>query len=273
MKIISDIGLNANGCPNQCKLLIDACKSVGVDLIKFQMFFDVFKDLPKFNKHTWLEIIKYTEDTGIPWYATCFDRRSMDMCHELGMEIWKIPSGLSVNKTYVDTIIDYARIGDAQNNKIFFSTGISNQDDYKRTVSWIEDRLPEAYSEIVPFNCVSQYPSNPCDINLNVAHSWWEFEKVGLSDHSDGIIGYEVARLANAIDFDYLEKHITLDRKSTGPDHSSSWEPRHFEYFMQSLKYDNQILGSGKKARIPAAERNSILTRMEDVTRNLNGTS
>ncbi len=53
--------------------------------------------------------------------------------------------------------------------------------------------------------------------------------------------------MALALGSRFFEKHITLDKSSPGPDHSSSCDPEDFEKYIKNLKYAFEILGNGIK--------------------------
>lgn len=265
MKIVADVGVNHMGDFNTARKLIEACKDIGIDYVKFQMFFEVFPDLPQLTRNEYIDLIDLCVDLEQPWFATCFDVPSMKLCHGRGMNIWKIPSGLSMNRDYCETIIEYldGYYKDGFKQKLFVSTGISNEAE----CVLISDSLycPSKY-DLVMFNCVSNYPAFPSDLNLNVLNAWWAESPMGLSDHTGS---YLVPSLAQAMGYEYLEKHITLDRKSEGPDHASSFSPNMFIALKQKLNHAQHIMGSSVKPKLESVDRIGILKRMEEVSLNL----
>ena len=65
------------------------------------------------------------------------------------------------------------------------------------------------------------------DLNLNtIPYLKKKFKlDVGFSDHSEGIVAPIVAISYGA---KIIEKHITLSKKMSGPDHKASLEPKEF---------------------------------------------
>ena len=75
--------------------------------------------------------------------------------------------------------------------------------------------------KITILHCVSSYPAKINDLNLNIMN---ELEKrfkcnIGYSDHS---LGDEACLAAVAKGAKVIEKHVTLSKKLSGPDHRSS---------------------------------------------------
>ena len=77
---------------------------------------------------------------------------------------------------------------------------------------------------IALLQCVTNYPADPADTNLRAMQTMAAAFQlpVGYSDHTEGV---EAALAAVALGACVVEKHITVDRKLPGPDHSCSMEP------------------------------------------------
>jgi sialic acid synthase SpsE len=97
---------------------------------------------------------------------------------------------------------------------------------------------------------VSSYPAAPGDANLRAMDTLAaRFQvPVGFSDHT---LGIEVALAAVARGACVLEKHVTLDRTSPGPDHAASLEPAEFAELVRGVRRVEAALGHGRKE--PAA--------------------
>ena len=67
---------------------------------------------------------------------------------------------------------------------------------------------------------------------------------MGYSDHSSSIL---TAVLSASIGAKVIEKHFTLNKKSIGPDHSSSLNPSEFKKMIKLIRETEVILGSSKK--------------------------
>ena len=67
--------------------------------------------------------------------------------------------------------------------------------------------------------------------------------KVGYSDHTPGI---EASIAAVAIGATVIEKHLTLNKNLSGPDHKASIEPNEFKRLVNSVRNIEAALGSNK---------------------------
>jgi len=67
---------------------------------------------------------------------------------------------------------------------------------------------------------------------------------VGYSDHSDGIL-MSIAAVARGATI--IEKHFTLDRGMSGPDHKASTEPDAFAEMVSAIRDIEKALGTGIK--------------------------
>ena len=147
--IIAEAGVNHNGSINLAKKLIDAAVASGADAVKFQTFkaenlaskyakkanyqknltnqkesqFDMLKKL-ELSKEMHLELISYSKNKNIKFLSSPFDQQSIELLKDLGLEIFKIPSGEITNLPYL------RHIGKL-NKKIILSTGMSNMNEVK----------------------------------------------------------------------------------------------------------------------------------------------
>ena len=72
---------------------------------------------------------------------------------------------------------------------------------------------------------------------------------VGYSDHTEGIL-IPVAAVARGATF--IEKHFTLDRKMSGPDHQASLEPTDLAQMVKQIRNLEIALGDGAKCPQPS---------------------
>ena len=102
---------------------------------------------------------------------------------------------------------------------------------------------------ITYLHCNNAYPTPLEDINLgtmkymlnNVKHvKWFKNTKVGLSDHTPGII---VPPIAVSHGASTIEKHFTLDRKMKGPDHPFAIEPDELTQMVKNIRDAEKVMG------------------------------
>ena len=94
--------------------------------------------------------------------------------------------------------------------------------------------------------CTSSYPAPEEDTNLKCIEDLRKKFKinVGLSDHTNGI-GVAIASVMFGSVL--IEKHFTLDKTMTGPDHSFSIDPKGLKTLISQIREIDQIKGNGIK--------------------------
>lgn len=269
--VIAEAGVNHNGDINIAKKLVDVAVEAKVDAVKFQTFraeslvcknaqkaeyqmettdkketqFDMLKKLElTLDMHK--ELIEYCKQKNVAFLSTPFDLESIDLLEQLGMEVYKIPSGEITNLPYLRKI---GKLG----KKVILSTGMSTIQEVQDAVKVLKDSGSE---DISVLHCNTQYPTPMEDVNLNVMQTMREALKVpvGYSDHTQGI---EVPIAATALGATVIEKHFTLDRNMEGPDHKASLEPEELKQMVQAIRNVEKALG--KKEKIPtASEKDNI---------------
>ena len=256
--VIAEAGVNHNGDIEIAKQLIDAASEAGADAVKFQTFqadslvcrtakkaeyqlettdrtetqYDMLKKLeltPQMHR----ELIEHCLKRNIMFLSTPFDLESIKLLSELGMQIYKIPSGEITNLPYLREIAK-------QQKKIILSTGMSSMDEVKAAVNVLKNNGTE---EITLLHCNTQYPTPISDVNLLAMVKMREETglPVGYSDHTQGI---EVPIAAAALGAEVIEKHFTLDRKMEGPDHKASLEPQELMQMVVGIRKIESALGS-----------------------------
>lgn len=261
--IIAEAGVNHNGSVDIAKELIKAAKDVGADAVKFQTFntnslvaknadkadyqkkstdknesqFEMIKQL-ELNEDNHKELMKYCHENDIQFISSPFDFESIELLNELGLEIFKIPSGEIINLPYL------TKIGKL-NKKVFLSTGMSNLGEIEEALNTliIAGTIKE---NITVLHCNTEYPTPYKDVNLNAMCSIKDaFQvKIGYSDHTEGI---EIAIAAVALGAEIIEKHFTLDKNMKGPDHKASLEPDEFNMMVKAIRNIESGLGDGIK--------------------------
>ena len=142
--IIAEAGVNHNGSIEIAKKLIDVASISGADAVKFQTFtaenlvtkrvqkakyqkivkekkesqYEMLKKL-ELDLNTHKELIKYCKKKKIIFLSSPFDHESIDLLKDLGLNIFKIPSGEITNLPYL------RHIG-ALKKQIILSTGMIN---------------------------------------------------------------------------------------------------------------------------------------------------
>lgn len=251
--IIAEIGNNHEGSFKTAKKLIYKAKLSGADAVKFQIFkpeLFVHKDqtkrlkvLKKFqlNYDQFISLKKYSKKLNIKFFASAFDLESLDFILK-NTDIIKVASSDNNNFIFLDKIFK-------KNKKCIISTGLLN---FKQIDSFVK-KLEKKYSKRVLENrlcllhCVSSYPANDSDMNLNYIKRLKKLYKfsIGFSDHS---VGIEAPIVAASLGANMIEKHFTLDNNfSNFRDHKISLNPEDFKKMVDSIRRVENMGGKDLK--------------------------
>ena len=281
--IIAEAGVNHNGSIDLAKKLIDVASAAGADAVKFQTFkaknlatkssekanyqkntthqkqtqFDMLKKL-ELSKEMHIELINYSKNKDIKFLSSPFDHDSIELLKDLGLEIFKIPSGEITNLPYL------RHIGKL-NKKIILSTGMSNIDEVKNALDILVSSGTKK-NNITVLHANTEYPTQMEDVNLKAMVIMGKELNVnfGYSDHT---LGIEVDIAAVALGASIIEKHFTLNCNMEGPDHKASLEPDQLNKMVISIRNIEKALGNGikkpSKSELPNIQivRKSIIAK------------
>ena len=254
--IVAEIGNNHEGDIKTAKKLIYKAKLSGADAVKFQIFKpDLFvhkdqvkrlKVLKKFqlSYKQFSSLKKYSKKLKIKFFASAFDLESLDFVLK-HTDIVKVASSDNDNFIFLNKIFK-------KKKNCIISTGLLN---FKKIDSLVR-KLEKNYSKRVLENklcllhCVSSYPSNDSDMNLNSIVRLKKRYKfpIGFSDHS---IGKEAAIVAASLGARVIEKHFTLDNNfSNFRDHKISLNPKNFKKMVESIRRVENLVGKYLKFSI-----------------------
>ncbi len=272
--IIAEAGVNHDGNFDKAIKLVDAAKFAGANIIKFQTFktenlaiknikkpeyikknidlkkntqFEILKKLELSNSNL-KKIINYCKKIKIEFMSSPFDLESVKLLHKFGIKRFKIPSGEINNIPYLEEI-------GKLNKEIIISTGMSDLLEIKRALN-ILIKFGTKKSKITVLHCTTDYPTRFKDVNLNAMN---EIKRklsvnVGYSDHTIDITVPIAAVTLGAL---VIEKHITLNNNSKGPDHKASLNKYDFKKMVDSIKNLEISLGS-KIKNITVSEKKNI---------------
>lgn len=248
-KIIAEIGINHKGDLKTAEDLIAAAKKAGAWAVKFQ-----YRDVESFYESTdeigdeiiseEIRRIALTADqyehlrifakslglsVGISFFRSLdVDRYGRNVAN---YDFYKIPSAEMLNSELFDCLLSLER-------PIFVSTGGHSQQD-------VLNFLPKVENEsFVVFHCIANYPVLVGNQNLAFIQTIKDNAKcrVGYSSHDNE---WEVCILALAMGAEYIERHITFDKRGGGLDDSTSSTPDEFEKLCLIAANYGKIVGSG----------------------------
>jgi N-acetylneuraminate synthase len=302
--MIAEAGVNHDGSLDRAIALVEAAARCGADVVKFQTFrADALAtaSAPKaeYQKHTTsdasqLEMLRRLElshddhrrvmdaceRTGIEFMSSPFDPESLRfLAEDCGVRRLKLGSGeltnapllLQAARTGLPLIVStgMSTLGEVEDalGVLAFGRLTSHRDRpsraaFRAALTSAEGRRSLATS-VVLLHCVSQYPAPSDQVNLRAIDTMRTAFglPVGYSDHTDGptMSIAAVARGAAAI-----EKHLTLDRSASGPDHAASMEPDDLAALVRQVREVEAALGDGAKVPV-ACERDTAAVARKGV--------
>ena len=281
--IIAEAGVNHNGQLEMAFKLVDAAKKAGADAVKFQFFkatnlvtknagkAEYQKELTDANEsqlemikkleltgEQQKQLLKYCETKNIQFLSSAFDVESAMILNEMGLEIFKIPSGEITNMPYLRTIGGFKK-------NVILSTGMATLGEVEQAID-ILTTAGTKRDHIILLHCTSEYPAPFNEVNLQAMITLRQaFKiKVGYSDHTKGI---EIPIAAVALGATVIEKHFTLDRNLPGPDHKASLEPEELRAMVKAIRNVQMALGDGIKRPSPSELKNREIVRKSIVAR------
>jgi sialic acid synthase SpsE len=268
--VIAEAGANHDRDPEIARRLIDVAADAGADAVKFQTYSgrDLystktprFKYLAPITDRTPSELLEdialprewqpeldaYARERGIHFFSTPFDFAAVHELAALGVPALKIASF---------ELVDLGLIREAASTgrPLLLSTGMA-------VMGEIEDAVAAAVEGGAPavglMQCTSVYPAPAERINLRAMATMERVFglPVGLSDHS---LGIAVPIAAAALGAAFVEKHFTLDRTRSGPDHPFAVEPDELKTMVAGIRDAQAALGDGRKTGPSPEEREEM---------------
>ncbi|EAT16136.1 N-acetylneuraminate synthase [Desulfuromonas acetoxidans] len=200
-----------------------------------------------------VELDRECRAAGVDFLTTCFDSESLlTIMDELHLSVLKIGSGDLTNLPF---LIEHAKTG----AKLVVSTGMATLSEVEDAMAALafgyleeEKEMPESYQwlkrhyfssekieqlsdRVTLLHCVTDYPAQYRDLNLDAIGQLRQAYKlnVGYSDHS---LGIEACCAAVALGAVCIEKHLTLDKGLSGPDHAASASPEEFRLLVNAIR-------------------------------------
>lgn len=205
----------------------------------------------------WRALKQRADQAGIVFFSTPDSETTIDFLAELGAPAIKIAGGDMNN---------YPLIRHAAR------TGLPVLLDTRGTLGELERAVETCVragnEKIVIIHCPSGYPSAIASIRLRAIELYRRVfpYPVGFSDHSPG---WDMNVAAIALGADFIEKTITFDLATPGPEHVMSLVPEQFRPFVAMMREVEQALGDPHvqliddtgRAKMNRGRRSVVLTR------------
>jgi len=249
--IIAEIGSVHDGSfGNACKL-IEIASKCGANAVKFQTHIaesETLIDAPmppyfsgepryeyfkrtSFTIEQWRGLLESCKANNVLFVSSPFSLEAVDLLENVGISIYKIPSGENTNIPLLEKIAKTAK-------PVLLSSGMSNWKELDNAVKVLSHG-----EHVVIMQCSSTYPCPPEKVGLNVLgemNSRYGLS-VGFSDHTIGMAaGFAAAALGAVV----IEKHFTFSRYMYGSDAANSMEPDDFASYCHGVKEIWTMLGN-----------------------------
>jgi N-acetylneuraminate synthase len=272
-EVIAEVGSVHDGSFGNALRLIETAAAAGADAVKFQLHYpehemlaaamppsDNFaKPLDEIVRETHLteeqheQLRNHCKARGVEYLCTAYSREAADALAEIGVRMFKIGSGETMNHPLLRWIAKHGR-------PMLVATGMTELDEVDRTVHV----LRETGVDFGLMHCTSEYPPVYEDINLRMVPFYQERYGVvvGHSDHSPDIT---TALGAVTLGAHIVEKHFTLTRDQPGPDHPVSIEPHELTEMVRRIRILEAACGAEKavferEKQIRAWAHHSVVT-------------
>lgn len=259
--IIAEIGINHNGDVALAKEMVSAAWESGTDAVKIQTFitkeflhpshpgyhYDIDAEISHEKEE---EIWDFARKKKINLFSTPEEFRSLEFIKEKNPKLIKIAA---MDFNYKDLVQKAASL----KMPIILSSGMSDMDEVRQTVKWVEE---VGNFEYMVLHCVSCYPAPPQACNL-MAIKTMKAElncPVGYSDHTEGI---HISLAAVALGANIIEKHFTIDKSLPGPDQKCSIAPVDLRMLINNIRDLEKAFGHGRKEPAPEEEKSRIFKR------------
>lgn len=256
--IIAEAGVNHNGDLKTAKRLIEAAAQSGADAVKFQTFkVDklILEDVGKapyqtrttdkkvsqadmlrrlqIDENFHSELQRHCKKNDILFLSTPYDDDSLNLLISLDVAAIKVASTDATNLLFLEKIA-------ASGKPVILSTGMCTLFEIEMAYRCLRENGCE---QLIILKCTSDYPTSFEEVNLrSMATLSTIFDTpIGFSDHTEGI---GASPYAVALGAKVIEKHFTLDKNMTGPDHKASLSPSQLSAWIEEIRKVEEMLGS-----------------------------
>lgn len=278
--IVGEIGINFDGKFDQAIELINAAADAGCNAVKFQLFkaetmyaknagkYKIStgekQDITEIVKNAelpyeWIKSLKkYASSKKLDFFSSVFDEKNAEELEDNNVVAFKIAS---YEVTHLPLIKHVAKF----NKPVIISSGGSNLDEVIEAIRAIKS---QGNKKIVLMHCMAMYPIPLFKTNLKIISTLrlvFPDLIIGYSDHTSE--PFDAPVTAVSLGAKVIEKHITIDRKLSGPDHSFALNPGELKEMVKkireterklkngnSIPLNKRILGSSERKTYPEEE-------------------
>lgn len=263
--VIAEVGNNHQGDLQLARKLVDAAVNAEVDCVKFQMrtmsalyghtvnsaspeqdlgsqYTLALLEKYQLSDENMYRIFDYCVARGVTVLCTPWDCESLEKLERYGMGGYKIASADLTNTNLLHAAAETGK-------PLICSTGMSSEDEIRQAAAFLENQK----AQYIFLHCNSTYPTPYKDVNLHYLERLREITRgvVGYSGHERG---YAVPLAAVSLGAKVIEKHLTVDRRLEGNDHSVSLLPDEFAEMVRNIRSLEEALGSPRARELSQGE-------------------
>ena len=179
------------------------------------------------------EVYKYAKSLGLDFVETLCAKGCLSMVRLFTPDRLKVASRDLTNLPLLEALAE-TRI------PIILSTGMAGKKELDEALAVIT----KSHNDIAILHCVSQYPTEPDNLNLltiRYLQKHYGQYTIGFSDHTIGIAAPIVAVGMGA---KIIEKHITIDRGMKGTDQKGSLGPDGVRRMVRDIRLAAHWMGT-----------------------------
>lgn len=179
------------------------------------------------------EVFKYAKEKGLDFVETLCAKGCLSLLKLFTPDYLKVASRDLTNLPLLAAMAETKL-------PIILSTGMAG----KKELDDALDVITRYHSDISILHCVSQYPTQPDNLNLNTIlylKEHYPQYRIGFSDHT---VGISVPVVAVGMGAEIIEKHITIDRHMKGTDQAGSLGPDGVNRMVRDIRICEKWLGT-----------------------------
>lgn len=178
------------------------------------------------------EVFKHAKAKGLDFVETLCSKGCLSLLKLFTPDFLKVASRDLTNLPLLEVMAE-------TNIPIILSTGMAGKMELDNAL----EVITKHHQHVSILHCVSQYPTEPKNTNLNsikYLQKNYSNYTIGYSDHT---IGIATPVAAVAMGAQIIEKHITLDRRMKGTDQAGSLGPDGINRMVRDIRILNLSMG------------------------------
>lgn len=265
--IIGEIGQNHNGSVDIAKLIIESAarpieealfklQLKGMDAVKltkrdlsyelsdsqmsrpysgrnsFGKTYGEHREFLELSDEQHFELYQYAKEFNLDFVETLCAPTCLSILRHFKPDYLKVASRDLTNLPLLEALAETKL-------PMILSTGMANKKDLDEAL----EVITQHHEEVSILHCVSEYPTQPHNVNLNTIRFLQKNYPQYSTGYSDHTIGIATPVAAVAMGAEIIEKHITLDRRMKGTDQAGSLGPDGLNRMVRDIRLIDSSMG------------------------------